>query len=305
MSSFLALPDDLEREIFELALHDKDTNPIHLLLVARRVHCWLRPFFEDRNMIIDTPNKRYPPNSSTNSIEAYGHLARHLFVEHDGKNDVRITHILNCCPNIRRLTVCGYRPYQSIPILFTLRHITHLSIDMGKLKSLKFHVDTDFKRVNSGGVKCPEDFKYVEDMRRGSTSFFPRVTHLEILGDINLRSAGDRAVLSRFTSLTHLRVEKSDPDVVSYVVEKCLKVLVVSTYVKFFGRDGKVIESPSKSPVTELMLTPELAKVSRDNIVFVIYWDFLAAWEKGATGGEDMWMMADRIVKERQQRRLA
>ncbi|TFK67151.1 hypothetical protein BDN72DRAFT_899179 [Pluteus cervinus] len=165
--------------------------------------------------------------------------------------------------------------------------ITHLSTDLAQFMQLTVYSDLQ---------DDPDDADLDYEIPRDAITFFSRITHLQITTPI--RNVEVEVHLLRYLkSLTHLCVPLS---VTSVVIQdlvdmsKTVEVVVLLTVPERTYFEQDVIEVAS-----EVGVKTDLVESVRERIVLIVCWQPVVSWENGVRGGEDMWTLADRVIKER------
>ena len=111
------------------------------------------------------------------------------------------------------------------------------------------------------------------------------LTHLTIHGSKADSSWRDWEFLAHLPKLTHINVDKAIQNHISKVLLLCpfLKLLVM----EFFDSYKNLMYGRACYPLDD------------DRLVFMvrqIYSDYVLDWERGANGGVDLWIFAERVV---------
>ncbi|TFK67179.1 hypothetical protein BDN72DRAFT_961231 [Pluteus cervinus] len=299
MASPIALPPELEYEIFMFALRNEVTNPGNLLLVAKRVHLWLIPHIY--HTVIIHPARIYPPDISLDGIRNHGHYTRHLFIQYEAEDEDQIIEFLPYFPNVSNLALWHGEIGEELETILNLGNVTSLFIDLVQFKEVDLgKEDSEILAENQDN---PDLQQRLIDIKRKGLTFFSRVTHLVISGEVDY--AEDMAALKYFTSLTHLCIPVVNEEALVYVNQTCPRLELV---VFLAAPDEEVSDMCYfHEDVFEVVhdVDVELEEIEgriedlREKLVPVLYRQYLAGWEKGARGGEDMWAVAQRGIQER------
>ncbi|TFK67173.1 hypothetical protein BDN72DRAFT_843418 [Pluteus cervinus] len=305
------------------ALQNEVTNPADILLVAKRVHDWcvvgLFVCIDHTGRITDDikrltphmyktlvmhPGRIYPPNISFASVKRHGHHTRHLLVKYEEDVKDRIVELLSYCPNICNLALWGDRLSEEVESVLNLDKITHLSIDLVQFKEV---LEGDVRGLVTDKDDDPDRLDKLAEAKRKFIAFFSRITHLEI--PVEVDEVEDVATLKYFTSLTHLCVPVSiDVEALQHIVLMCqgLEVLVLLATPDREDEDELYFEEDMVEVVQDvdkvLEALEELVGESKRKIVPILCSQFLAGWEHGVRGGQDMWTLADKVVRGRQRK---
>ncbi|TFK67168.1 hypothetical protein BDN72DRAFT_915167 [Pluteus cervinus] len=303
------LPLELEHEIFLLALQNEASVSANIFLVAKRVNEWCTSFVSNLyKTVINYTSRKYPHNVTFESIKVYGHHTRHLLIVYDStnKDDVdestdAVLNFLSSCPNIERLALWfrGPNPYPCAIILIGLTkliNLRHLSIEIECLNYLAGYLEADVDYAET----TTDNAKFIKELECKAKAFFLSMTHLEIQCDMPTfdQEAPRFEGLRRFNSLTHLCVPRNVAGEVANLADAWLDAFVILPSIKAIPADGEAEEELGQVQWSEFI---------RDRCVEITCSELdpnpVAAWEKGARTGEDIWVAADRIIKERRQER--
>ncbi|KAJ7232270.1 hypothetical protein C8J57DRAFT_1729917 [Mycena rebaudengoi] len=183
----VVLPAELERAVFEAAAVLDYRNILRLVLVAQRVHTWLKPFLY-HVLVYRSPNQH-----GTDAHELFGTHVRHLMLFMDS-SVVDIAKLLAVCSAVQSLACyCRVNP-SCLPPLALMRPLR-----------LCIHAVDLFA---SAPRFSPDLFT---DPPRFSHALFARTTHLQLL-DFGLSAFDDAswASLRALPCLTHLALDADD-----------------------------------------------------------------------------------------------
>ncbi|KAJ7176743.1 hypothetical protein C8R46DRAFT_43675 [Mycena filopes] len=256
----MALPVELEREIFETAaLSHRETIPT-LLRVARRVHVWIEPLlytaiglcnsskFEAIQRIMRTK----PPTFLRNSV-------RHLFINNTGDMGSVGYDLLQLCPKIESFAILGsYSPTTLLPILQEISGVRRWCGDLEGMFGSAAAVDLGLP-------------------------FFRNVTHMDLFNSCVDQHVWIMPALAALPALTHLGLTDSDVafKFLRLVLEELPRLQVLAVTLE----DNDPWEG-----------IPFSAPVSDPRFVVVVNGDYWVNWEIGALGGIDFWAAADLFV---------
>ncbi|TFK62863.1 hypothetical protein BDN72DRAFT_882409 [Pluteus cervinus] len=216
------------------------------------------------------------------------------------ENTDAVLNFLRFCPNIKRLALWfrGPNPYPYAMILVGLANLTHLSTDIELLNCLAESLEEDVDYADT----TPENVTFIKELKCRATAFFSNLTHLEIQCDMPIvdQQAPRFEVLRRFKNLTHVCVPRKVAGEMANLADAWPKLdaFVILPSIKAIPADGEAEEELGKVQLSEPIRSKcvEIPHSALDP-------DPVAAWEKGARTGEDIWVVADRIIKERLQER--
>ncbi|TFK67181.1 hypothetical protein BDN72DRAFT_961233 [Pluteus cervinus] len=299
MTSAITLPLELEYEIFMFALRDEVTNPGTLLLVAKRVQSWLIPHVY--LTVIIHPSRIYPPDMSLDAIKHHGHHTRHLFIQYEPEDADQIIELLPHFPNVSNLALWHEEIGEEIENILNLANVTSLSIDLVQFKEVD--LEKDDSEILAEYEDDPELQQRLVNVKRKGLTFFSRVTHLVISGEVEY--AEDMAALKYFTSLTHLGIPVVNAEALADVIQTCPRLELVAFLggreeeekdICYFHEDvlGVVHDVDIELEEIEAQVEGLTGK-----LVLVLSRQYLAGWEKGARGGEGIWAVAERGVREK------
>ncbi|TFK63102.1 hypothetical protein BDN72DRAFT_862359 [Pluteus cervinus] len=174
--------------------------------------------------------------------------------------------------------------------------MTHLNIDTKQDVTHHPMVENDL-----------EQMKLIQHWQAMSEAFFSRITHLQILGGISPNDPYED-IFEQFGSLTHLCVPSVGvkSPVVNNAVKRNPEVVVI-----ILLNDPPTSEPPDSESdpyilrvfepsgaLSEALDSIHLTK-NRKNIVGLYCRELMAVWESGARGGEDMWTLAEKVIRNR------
>ncbi|KAF9050486.1 hypothetical protein BJ165DRAFT_1003799 [Panaeolus papilionaceus] len=274
------LPAELERLIFEFAAYSRNVRRVDLMLVARRVHHWLRhiPFL----VFVQLDSETFPDFDKPDSgldLKAMGQYCRHLLTEEDfsgssssDKDDTeddqkpitlteseperpKTVTLLQSCPNVQNLAL-----WFGFPIAHYLPYIENMPLQM---------LSADLSSLSQDQL---------------SLKLFQKLTHLDV---VDFSGNDNWKFLEGWNNLTHLafnfEVDRvAVLDVLASV--KNLKAFVlVRNQVNWTNMDPEVLDNGD--PRLVLMIIAGRAVVGD--------------WKEGARGNVDFWVFGDWVVESR------
>ncbi|KAF9478358.1 hypothetical protein BDN70DRAFT_994267 [Pholiota conissans] len=262
-----SLPVELERLIFEILSYDgyDPKQLVILMLVARRVHEWIRPILYET--FIQSPKARIPDirRFPAFKIENVAPLVKNLLISEE-LAPPQIKQFLSHFPNVQNLAVWTNRT------------------DLANLQDCAEFQGLPLRRLSV----------FVMDLSRVDLSgrVFSRITHLEL---IRARKEPWEAwePLASLPCLTHLLLESAVPrDIIHNFMGKCTQLvcliqLVHAFIVGYWGEEKRL----------ELCRGPDHRLVS---LSYKSASDFMRDWENGAQGDVNVWIVAERIAAARQ-----
>ncbi|KAJ7616522.1 hypothetical protein FB45DRAFT_1034839 [Roridomyces roridus] len=270
-----SLPPELEREIFELAAYCRPVSVPTLMLVAWRVHGWVKHLLLRVVLLIGDSHSRegglwgarsypYPSHSPISTrIPIIKECVRHLFLS--GVFNDTSRHHLSAATNVEDL-------WLSTDATTGLREI------VGSLRLRR--------------LAC--DLQQIFETHRYSIDFtlpvFSRLTHLELF-DRNL-PPDFICGLGRIPNLTHLAF--GDPDLrskVPVILDAC-KLLRVLIYLEDADAD-------SDTAMGEFAQRP-----TETRFVWMSCVRYIKDWQMGALTGADYWARAEDFVRKRNLREV-
>ncbi|KIM39516.1 hypothetical protein M413DRAFT_192527 [Hebeloma cylindrosporum] len=256
------LPPDLERLIFELAARDVGPKgSTTLLLVAKRVHDWIRPLiYRVFNQMATHPFPDFH-RADPQLLENIGHLAEKLLVGYNPASKYSLKTLLSFCPNIVDLAI-----WESLLRVF----IPATAMDKLPLRRLSAHFS---------------DFMYEDFLNR---PFFVGLTHLDVLSFMGVYWNKQFEALTHLPNLTHLSISCStDFDVIPQLLRHCrllrIFMLTPDTPYLYFKRN---------------FTKEELAEINDHRFLLLECPPFpglVHDWEKGARGGIDFWAFGELV----------
>ncbi|TFK67166.1 hypothetical protein BDN72DRAFT_843413, partial [Pluteus cervinus] len=280
-------PPELEYEIFTLAFHHEIEDPIHLVLIARRVHDWLIP--KIYRVVVFRNMRTYPRNISVPTLQIYGHHTRHLIIS---SGTPIVTRTLSCCPNLESLALwtgswSDHLGLESHNVLTTLR-LKGLSIHLGELER--------FDLENKNRLSLDVDEGEEAEIKRNIKQFLSTITHLDICTKV--RRLSEMSSLKYCTSLTHICLFDSFPPLLlRSIFDVCNKLEVLICLISRSTEDEDfVVAVKANERLRNRVNTGSegLSQDEIDRIVFVRCNSYGRDWENGARGEEDMWVLAER-----------
>ncbi|KAF8143875.1 hypothetical protein K438DRAFT_595356 [Mycena galopus ATCC 62051] len=274
-------PEDLERCIFEsAAFFHTDCIPA-LLLVAHRVKIWIEPLFYKAVTIYGLPRGRGPkPNTNfRHSVPALYSLMKSkpasFFSDH-----------------VRHVQLVGVPIAEILPALAACNATINLALFNvscveGDAALLKLLGEFPLKRLSA-----PEYYW----LRPGGLGdfvhpLFAHITHLDLTGNLpGDHPSAKRSQLALIPRLTHLSFSEDF---------LCFRTtgVILEHYCKSLQVLAIVFSSPGmlKFIVLNLELQPSLFD---PRVALLAVGDRQADWEKGARGGNDYWIAAERLVEK-------
>ncbi|KAF9044371.1 hypothetical protein BJ165DRAFT_195213 [Panaeolus papilionaceus] len=258
------LPVELERKIFELAFDpcDRTGTNGNMLLVARRVRIWIRPFIYRVFGLHDARQfpifSRCPEGVDQDEIAS---MAEHLIVDVTESTDA-VNALISKCPNIWDLACLG--TYDLFDILESV----------SKLKKLR-RFSGDLRRINEEQL---------------STSPFAFLTHLELLFP---RNDWPFEALHSLKHLTHLLIFGDGHLLVNRIPKlfsSCDFLVVLAVCTGFSFSHDRIVDD-------EIVKILD----AETRLVFFYYSMSTAEdWILAAYGGKDVWWHAENFVFARQ-----
>ncbi|KAF8143866.1 hypothetical protein K438DRAFT_1847121, partial [Mycena galopus ATCC 62051] len=279
-----ALSEDLERYIFEsAAFFHTDCIPA-LLLVAHRVKIWIELLFYKAVTIYGLPRGRGPkPNTNfRHSVPAWYSLMKSkpasFFSDH-----------------VRHVQLVGVPIAEILPALAACNATINLALfnvscvegDAALLELLGgFHLKRlstpEYYWLRPGGLG---DFGH---------PLFAHITHLDLPSNLTRGNQSAKwSQLALIPRLTHLSFSE---DFLSY---RSIFGVILEHLCKSLQVLAMVFSSPTSLKFTQAVLNAELQPSSFDpRVVFLAVADRQADWERGARGGDDYWIAAERLVEK-------
>ncbi|KAJ7155231.1 hypothetical protein C8R46DRAFT_437858 [Mycena filopes] len=270
----MALPSELERDIFEVAALSNVRSIPRMILVARRVKIWLEPLLYRNLSVLESQfnprsSVRISPEACRNLLDSVSQPSPMRHVRHlaltklDSEGNLTLR-ILSACPGVVRLALFEISSPAFLPFIMQMS-LERLAADINGL----------FK-----GTAI--DFRH---------SIFASLTHLDLF---EFPTSGDWGTgLCSLLRLTHLSFNCTDPGqfsrsgapAIAYILANCkrLEVLVLVFPIERARSDFGDCEGFADDPRS----------------VTLVDTDYLDDWEIGAGGGEDYWIRAERFVQMR------
>ncbi|KAJ6569164.1 hypothetical protein B0H19DRAFT_1134765 [Mycena capillaripes] len=261
------LPEDLERQIFEIAALENSSSIPTLLRVAKRTHiCRCYTVWE---------------RLCRKSIS--WDFVRHLFMRFKGVT-VAVDLVLSKCTGVQDLVFdCGpSQPRQFLPHLGVMQlrrlgiHMEHMfgTLETMDLRdrvfaSLTHLLILDFDKDASPGVPGT-----TVELWAPQLALLPRLTHITFVGSV------PAAILHS-------------------VLKECTALQVLVSLRKWMRYR---VYPPQTTPV--LTLHRQL-RVEDVRFVFIPFESLSESWEVGARGGEDFWVCADKFVAAKRRGEIA
>ncbi|TFK67165.1 hypothetical protein BDN72DRAFT_961218 [Pluteus cervinus] len=275
------LPHDLEYEIFQLAYQTERENPVHLLLVAKRVYEWLMPKLYQ--IVVFRGRRTHPRSVSASTLRRYGHHTRHLILS---SPTLPVTEVLSYCPNLENLALWIGSWSHNIGLesenpLTTLKP-KRLSIQLGELQ----HISMEPGRGT--GNKNQETKVQI---KANIVRFLSNITHLDICARVHQHH--QISALRYCTALTHLCLFDSLPARnLRWIFDTCARLEILIWMISTPGAEEDYLLRAWLEDAGDLN-RDELSRIA-----FIRCQNYGEDWERGAKGEEDMWALAEREVKE-------
>ncbi|KAF8143874.1 hypothetical protein K438DRAFT_2029391 [Mycena galopus ATCC 62051] len=278
-----AFPEDLERCIFECAaFFHTDCIPA-LLLVAHRVKIWIEPLFYKAVTIYGLPRGTGPkPNTNfRHSVPALYSLMKSkpasFFSDH-----------------VRHVQLVGVPIAEILPALAECNAATNLALFNvscveGDAALLKLLGEFPLKRLSA------PDYYWLRPGGLGDFShpLFAHITHLDLPG--NLTHGNHSAKWSQLALIPRLTHLSFSDDFLSF----CTIGVILEHHCNALQVLALVVSSPTMPKFVKGALNAELRSASFDpRVVFLVVADRQADWERGARGGDDYWIAAERLVEK-------
>ncbi|KAF8643543.1 hypothetical protein AX16_008977 [Volvariella volvacea WC 439] len=293
------LPQDLERTVFEFAAYSERRSIPLLIQVARRVKAWLEPILYEiailhgydvykgdaiANFYYNCP--LHPPGLQP-------HYIKHLLIEYGRRPGDE--YILKGCYNVQSLTIWGTEQV-------TWNHVVEL------LRSPRRTVSPPgLLRLSAAMLKLfPQrevDFNH---------DILQDITHLDVLDASAVWQEGNNyACLKHLRYLSFQEISDGILVILRRCLEECKALEVLLLYYSQWGVDERVA---NQLPRVRRVARPNgvVEEIEEDRVVILPHEDifqhnfsWIDDWIRGVTGGEDLWLRAERIVKERRQKTRA
>ncbi|KAJ7200154.1 hypothetical protein GGX14DRAFT_466912, partial [Mycena pura] len=284
--AYPAFPEDLERCIFEsAAIFHTDCIPA-LLLVARRIKRWIEPLFHKVVTIYGLPRKtaRKPNTNFRHSVPAFYSLIKSkpasFFPDNVRLVGVPIAEILAA------LAACNAITSLALFDVSCVKGDGHAAL-------LELLGTFPLKRLSAreNYWLCPGGWDFGHPL-------FAHITHLDLPGDLD-RQGAKWASFALIPRLTHLSFSEdtSLPEcsrsIFPAILEHCKSLQVLAM----------LFSSPAllKFCVLNTNLQPSAFD---PRVVLLTVADRQADWETGARGGDDYWIIAERLVDKQTSRDL-
>ncbi|KAJ7124232.1 hypothetical protein C8R44DRAFT_783205 [Mycena epipterygia] len=261
------LPEDLEREIFEITAFQDPASLPQLLRVARRTLLWLEPHLYGVIVILDDTSMltRMRDRIKRKPAAVWRDGPRHLFlcIHSDA---AFAAEILTKCTSLENLMLyCDpEQPRQFLPQLEAMPRLRRLGIDMHDFfgPTIGSPGGIDLSGPAFAGLThlllMDSELDAVVEVWCTQLALLPRLTHLALVDDAP--GATITAILARFPAL-HVLVSLRQ-DFRRYTLESLVRRMGIVD-VRF---------------------------------VCLFFMSFTDDWETGARGGEDFWVRADSFV---------
>ncbi|KIM45609.1 hypothetical protein M413DRAFT_24776 [Hebeloma cylindrosporum] len=251
-------PPELEREIFEVAVHsNKNKRFVNFMLVARRVHDWIAS--DIYCIASQLPQNSFPPRkwgALTTSVEYFGPFVKHLIIGGPSWDHDSLAEFFEACHTVADLALWTHIPIRELrPVLERL-----------SLKRLS---------ANLTGL----DF---EDL---TNSIFASITHLDITRFDRGPHIGwpQWRAFTHLTFLTHLAINEPMDDsdeIIQNLLRGCQRLRILLIIEVRDPWDLKDV--PFGDP----------------RLVFMKIQRYVCEdWVEGAKGNEDIWRCAEEISR--------
>ncbi|KAK6984065.1 hypothetical protein R3P38DRAFT_3292939 [Favolaschia claudopus] len=253
-----SLPPELEREIFETtAIRDPDCIPT-LLLVCRRAKIWIQPLLY-RVLSLSSPESE--GGSTFSAFDSQSPSFLRNAVRHISLFEVSIR---SCEDLLKKCTG---------------------TIDLSLDTELEFEflISLNMTRLQRLAITAPSSASPI------NWSWASSLTHLDVFqgsGFAGLTSWDKWRGIASLPSLTHLAVSPVLAELVlPRAIEELahLRLLVVTNYP--WGRDEGISFAEQKITIRDVRI-----------VVIVLATRYEEDWKKGAWGGDDFWVRAERFV---------
>ncbi|KAF9050490.1 hypothetical protein BJ165DRAFT_1525709 [Panaeolus papilionaceus] len=277
------LPRELECKIFELAAQESLRTCAQLLLVARRVHYWLKPVLYSVLILNDTKPPSLPLYIESEArrqkkcdeinpaLSHFAHMIKHVLIRQRFISD--ISNVLQHCTDIQNLTM--WIPYGDcsslVPILEAQPSLRRISFD----PSLFFR---------SWDEDTPIPF---------NLPMFRNITHLEVISATPSWSKWQ--YLEALPSLTHLALGGVVSRVlIRNLLRRCERLQVLVIY--YFA--GISVWETGYSEIEDEVDE----RVEDDGRLMVLttarFPGLVEMWERGARGGDGFWELVQNIKND-------
>ncbi|KAJ6593237.1 hypothetical protein B0H19DRAFT_1246031 [Mycena capillaripes] len=281
--STAVLPEDLEREIFEIAACCRPREICKLILVARRVKLWVEPLLY-RTIALSRLNDtgaQYPAHSQdtlfpildSESRPALRAAVRNLMLVWLSASDGAF--VLSRCPGIENLWITGGLQAMVSKLLPSVA-------DLPNLKRFHCNLTALFSSAPGGQI----DFTH---------RLFERISHLELLDYYRLaeveRDSERWCTIARLPALTHLAFyTASFVSIALPLLQACPSLLVLVVNVRVENQ-GTLIDA--RPDAHDLMRNPRFVVIDRRQTKRT------KEWKIGAYTAKDFWTRAEEWVGKR------
>ncbi|KAK7038503.1 hypothetical protein R3P38DRAFT_2906271, partial [Favolaschia claudopus] len=256
-----SFPPELEREIFETtAVRDPNCIPT-LLLVCRRAKIWIHPLLY-RVLSLSSPEAEGGPT----------------FLAFNSQSPTFLRNV------VRHISLFEVSIRSCEDLLKKCTGTIDLSLDMEL--DPEFLISLNMTRLQRLAITAPSSAVPI------NWNWASSLTHLDVFqgsGFAGLTSWDKWRGIASLPSLTHLAVSPVIADVVlPRAIEELphLRLLVVTNYP--WGRDEGISFAENKITVRDLRI-----------VVIVLETRYEEDWKKGAWGGDDFWVRAERFVSRK------
>ncbi|KAJ6593240.1 hypothetical protein B0H19DRAFT_1089503 [Mycena capillaripes] len=275
--STAALPEDLEREIFEIAACFRPRAIPKLMLVARRVKLWVEPFLYRTLVLSRYDTEQYPAHSMDTVFPILYSpplraAVRNFLCTWVPPEDGAL--VLSRCSGIENLWINGEQ--------MTVSRLLSSIADLPNLKRFHCNLTLLFSSAPGG---------HIDFMHR----LFERITHLELLDyyrPAELERDSERwCTIARLPALTHLAFYTPSFVVIALPLLRTCPNLVVLVLKFGWG-----------SPETLFDARPDAQELVKD-LRFVVMEcsqeKTTKDWQTGAYTGRDFWTRAEEWIGKR------
>ncbi|KAJ7463542.1 hypothetical protein FB451DRAFT_1562046 [Mycena latifolia] len=273
------LPLELERRIFELAAQAHPPTIPTLLRVAHRVLVWLEPLLykvlrlttPDRTAAVLDAVAAKPIAFLTATVRKVLIFSSTYSIELDA-----VEAFLASCPEIDNLSLLMSGAGPCLLPLLRLMHIQRLGANLSELFR-----DEDDEDQDEGD--SPVDFEH---------PVFAAVTHLDVFDELEFDGEYDESMdwlkgLATLPALTHLALNSPvHPDVLQHILAAAPQLQVF--LVAFTQLEADTAEAFAQE-----------VTFADPRLVVATHAEYFADWERGARGGEDIWVRVEGFLERK------
>ncbi|KAF8655613.1 hypothetical protein AX16_002995 [Volvariella volvacea WC 439] len=292
------LPQDLERAIFEFAaLNDRRSIPL-LMRVARRIRIWLEPIHYETVILRTTylnpsPNNAHLFHEIFKPPSSYVHHIRHLSIPLAGNND-QLSTFVSQCANIQNLQLSGNIVPAIASALITAIRSPNRTVSPKGLLRFSGSLYEVFRDTQV-------DFNH---------EAFKDLTHLDLAGNVvGWKEGNNYACLKNLRYVSFPEVYQGLGHIVAMCLRYCEALEAVIVF-SFSFEENEAFEDELPKVRNRLRLDGTMEEIPEDRVVFLYYdkigynhFSWIDDWIRGATGGIDMWKIAEEIIQERRWKR--